>query len=198
MPQDDMKLKEALEMATRMDAQQQEVDETLQRETQMKEQQQKQAKKDMFLKTLGMIESSGGSNFNHPKIQSGIHKGHKAAGTFGLMPNTITETLNRMRINGTLTPELKALQSLGPRRVKEVIESNPEIERQIADKLAEHVLQKQGDEEKAAYSWFQGHNLSPEEIEQRKYQDHDYVQKYRKFKKMLEQPNDEDIDLNRR
>ena len=187
MPQDDMKLKEALEMATRMDAQQREENTALMDDD-----------INRFLKTIGMIESSGGKNFGHPTIRSGIHRGHNAAGTYGLMPNTVNEVLNRMRIQGNITPELKALQDLGPGRVKQEIENNPELEEKIASQLAKHVLKKQGDEEKAAYSWFQGHNLDPKDIEKRGYQDHDYVQKFRKFKNMLNQPDEEDIDLNRR
>lgn len=198
MPQDDLKMQEALEMAARMDAQQQDAESSLQIEEEEQSRMAHQDKRDRFLKTLGMIESSGGLNFAHPEISSGIHQGHRAAGTWGLMPNTVNEVLNRARRDGSLSPELVALQKLGPRRMKAELEANPELERQIAEKLADYVLEKQNDEEKAAYSWFQGHNLSPEDIEKRGYKEHDYVQKYRKFKKMLEQPEDEDIDMSRR
>lgn len=169
---DDLKMKEALEMARQMDVQEADAQKDMRREM-----------RDRFLKTIGMIESSGGKNFSHPMIHSGMHKGQRAAGTYGLMPNTVNEILDRMRQEGALSPELQSLQELGPRRVKEEIERNPELEQQLADRLAQHVLDKQGeDEEKAAYSWFQGHNLSPEEIEKRKYQEHDYVKKYKKYR----------------
>lgn len=135
-----------------------------------------------FLKAVGQVESSGGTNFNHKRMDSGIHKGHRAAGTYGFMPNTVNEVLNMMRQNGQLTPELESLRSLPPEAISESIESNPEHENQIARYLAKFVLDKQQDPEKAAYSWNQGHNLSPESIEERNYKEHDYVKKYNKYR----------------
>lgn len=144
---------------------------------------QDQDKLDHFLNTIAMIESSGGKNFDHAQIQSGMHQGHKAAGTYGLMPNTVYDVLNQMRKEAPLEYEMQQLKEFNPREVKAAIERNPEIERKLAEKLATHVLDKQGgDEEKAAYSWFQGHNLSPESIDNQNYAQHDYVQKYKKYK----------------
>lgn len=135
-----------------------------------------------FLEVLSMIESSGGKNFNHDLIRSGIHKGHRAAGRFGLMPNTMQEVYNRTKRDGGDTSLMKPVIQMKPDKMKEYVEKNPEVEQAFAEKLAQHVLDKQGgDVEKAAYSWFKGHNLSPESIEKRNYQDHDYVQKYRKY-----------------
>lgn len=142
-----------------------------------------------FLKTISQIESSGGKNYNHDLIQKGIHTGHKAIGRYGLMPNTVNEVLNRMRMTGTLTPELKQLQQLDPQTLKATLESNPELEDQIAESLAERVLNRQQDEEKAAYSWHQGHNLTPDAISQKPYQEHDYVKKYNEYKKLMGDDN---------
>ena len=66
--------------------------------------------------------------------------------------------------------------------MKVYIEKNPDIEEKLARSLASHVLQRQdGDEEKAAYSWLYGHNLSPRKIEKMDYQDEPYVKKYKKL-----------------
>ena len=111
-----------------------------------------------------------------------MHKGHRAAGTYGLMPNTVYEVLNRIRRQGPMEAEHSALMDMEPDQVKKYLETNPEMEDDLARNLASRVLERQGDEEKAAYSWFQGHNLTPEDIEKRNYQEHDYVQKYRKYK----------------
>lgn len=139
-----------------------------------------------FLNILSMIESSGGKNFNHPTIESGIHKGHQAAGTYGLMPNTVKEVVNRMQSEGMNLPSLNKVVGGDPQQIKAAIEENPEDEQRLAEYLAKHVLTKQqGDEEKAAYSWFKGHNLSPERIEQEGYKDHDYVKKYNEFKNLM-------------
>lgn len=137
-----------------------------------------------FLDTISMIESSGGVNFNHPEIQSGIHEGQRAIGSFGLMPNTVKEIVKRAEMEGSATPVMRSIASESPAVMKDFLEQNPEIEYELAEKLARKVLQKQGDPEKAAYSWFMGHNLSPKEVESRDYKKTDYVKKYQKFNKL--------------
>jgi len=171
MPDDNQKLLDAYRQAQQMDSQQVDL-----------ENNQRGTEEDDFLNVIGQIESSGGKNFDHEMIQGGMHKGHRATGTYGLMPNTITETLNRMRMSGQITPELEGLSSLGPIEMKQAIETNPELEKLIARHMARQVLDRQGNDEKAAYSWFQGHNLSPEQVEARDYGSHDYVNKFRKYK----------------
>ncbi len=138
-----------------------------------------------FLQTIKMIESSGGKNFNHPVVQSGIHEGHQAAGNYGLMPNTVNEVVRRMERDGYRFPTMAPEADRSPASIKQAVESNPDKEQRIAEYLGRQVLERQqGDEEKAAYSWFQGHNLSPEDIAAKDYQNHDYVQKYNKFKNL--------------
>lgn len=177
----DENLKKAYELAAQMD-----------REQADWPREQKADEIENFLKVIAMIESSGGKNFDHATIKSGIHKGHQAAGTYGLMPNTTYEVLNRLRQRGQMPEELIKLRTMEPKAVKAYIEQNPEIEEYLAKELAQHVLNKQqGDEEKAAYSWYQGHNLSPDKIEQKPYGEHDYVKKYQKYKQMLQEPDEE-------
>lgn len=142
-----------------------------------------QLDRERFLDTISMIESSGGKNFNHARIPSGIHEGHRAAGRYGLMPNTMQEIANRMKQEGNLDPELERITSLPPDQMKAAIEANPNYEQMLAEHLAGRVLDRQGgDEEKAAYSWFQGHNLTPQEIRDRNYKEHDYVKKFNNFR----------------
>lgn len=140
-----------------------------------------------FLSRIAEIESQNGQNMNHPEIQSGIHTGHQAIGRYGLMPNTVNETLNRMRMKGTLTPELQQLQKMQHPEMKQLLEQNPELEDQIAKSLAERVLKKHSDDTAAAYSWHSGTNLTPEQIAARPIQDHDYVKKYNAIKNMVKQ-----------
>jgi len=137
-----------------------------------------------FLDTISQIESSGGKNFNHPQMKSGIHAGQSAIGRYGLMPNTVSEVLNRMRLSGSLTPELEQLRNLDPVALKETLEASPELEDEIARSLANKVLSQQNDEEKAAYAWNQGHNLKPDRIAKQPYKESDYVKKYNTLKKM--------------
>ena len=152
----------------------------------------KQKRVKAFLGNISQIESRGGEDTTHPEMKSGIHKGTSAIGRYGLMPNTVSEVLNRMRIGGTLTPELDGLRGLGPEDMKKALETNPALEDQIAESLAGRVLDRQQDEEKAAYSWNQGHNLTPDAISQRPYKDSDYVQKYNAIRKLTgEEPEGE-------
>lgn len=139
-----------------------------------------------FLKVIEEIESSGGKNFNHPEMQEGIHAGHAAMGRFGLMPNTIKEIEARARAEGRASDNMRRVAGLNdPMQMKVEIEANPEIEREFARQLAERVLKKFPDEQQAAYSWNQGHNLTPESVAKRKYQEHDYVKKFNKLKQLL-------------
>lgn len=146
-----------------------------------------------FLKTIQMIESSGGKNLNHPEIESGIHEGHRAIGGYGLMPNTVQEIATRMKRKGISDDQMRKITSLPPDQMKTTVEQNPDYEQAMAEFLANHVLNKQqGDEEKAAYSWFQGHNLSPERIQEQNYQDHDYVKKYNRYRKLFDSLKNEE------
>ena len=83
------------------------------RETMSDDQKQKVQR---FLKTIQMIESSGGKNFNHPEIESGIHEGHRAIGNYGLMPNTVQEIATRMKRKGIQDDQLRNITSLPPDR----------------------------------------------------------------------------------
>jgi len=167
----DKKLVEAYRMARQMD-------ETFQEDYTDEE-------VDRMLDTIAQIESSGGKNFNHAQIKSGMHTGTSAIGTYGLMPNTIQEIANRKRMAGELTPELEQVSKLPPDKMKQTLEANPDLEKAFARKLASEVLKKQPNDEMAAYSWFQGHNKTPQQIKEENYQDHDYVKKYKKFRKNL-------------
>ncbi len=140
---------------------------------------------DSFLKNIEQIESSGGQNTDHPVMESGIHAGQSAIGRYGLMPNTIKEIINRERMAGNNQPIYDLLEELDPDELKNFIEQSPELENQLAKTLATRVLGKTGgDEEKAAFAWNMGHNLTPEQIEERDYQSSPYVQKFETLSQM--------------
>jgi hypothetical protein len=130
-----------------------------------------------FLNHIAQIESNGGKNINHKVITSGLQKGDSAIGTYGLMPKTIDEIADRSG-----DPELKKLKDMTAEEKHDYILKNPLVEKQLATTLAQHVLDRQkGNEEKAAFAWNQGHNLTPEQIDKRNYQTSDYVQKFDKI-----------------
>lgn len=134
-----------------------------------------------FLSKIAQLESSGGKNTEHKKSTYGVQKGDTAIGTYGLMPKTIDEIANR-----TQDPELLKLKAMSEDEKRAYMAQNPEVEKQAAHALATFVLDKQGgDEQKAAYSWLYGHNMSPEKIEKRNYQKEPYVEKFNKLQKQM-------------
>jgi hypothetical protein len=132
--------------------------------------------RDNFLDAISQIESSGGTNLNHPVIQTGPQAGQQAIGSYGLLPNTVQELSNRARIQHQMTPEIAAAS-----RNPASIESNPELERQYANQLANRVLNRTDDPRMAAYAWNSGSNLTPDQIRERDYMNDPYVQKFSKI-----------------
>lgn len=133
-----------------------------------------------FLDVIGQMESSGGQNFQHRPIVGGIQSGTSAMGTYGLMPNTVQEMAHRAP-----SSDITALSQLPPDQMKQNIETNPALENQVAQQLAQHVLNREGNEDKAAYAWHMGHNLGPQQIEQRGYLDNPYVREFQRIKNSL-------------
>ncbi len=129
-----------------------------------------------FLNAISQIESSGGQNLNHPVIQAGPQAGQQAIGSYGLLPNTIQELTNRARLENKITPEMEAAA-----RNPASIGSNPELEQQYAQQLADRVLHRFPDPAMAAYAWNSGHNLTPEQVKHRDFQNNPYVQKFSKI-----------------
>lgn len=129
---------------------------------------------DRFLNKIGEIESHNGKYTNHKKITSGLHEGFSAIGKYGLMPLTVQEVAHNSQ-----DPEIHSLSKRDPQEYNDLINSNPDLEKKIASELAHKVLTRQGgDELKAAYSWNQGHNLSPEQITDERLLESPYVHKY--------------------
>jgi len=170
----DKRLEEALNIAQQMDIQSEESRSGVDME-----------KLYRFLQIIKQIESSGGVDTDHALIPKGIHEGHRAIGSYGLMPNTIQEIGRRMDKEGTLTQEMDKFTHMQPEEMKQALESRPDVEQQFAEALGKKILGQHGDEEKAAYGWFQGHNISPERMKEEPYQDHFYTERYRNLKNKL-------------
>ena len=143
-----------------------------------------------FLKAISMSESSGGKNLHHEQMKSGIHAGDSAIGQYGLMPNTVKETVNRM---GRDHPLHRKYSNMDNSQIGASLSANPDHENEIASHLANGLHDKfKGDESKMSYSWNQGHNLTNDHLKtsHADYKNHDYVQKYHKNKQSIEKnPN---------
>jgi hypothetical protein len=110
------------------------------------------SQRDNFLKAISQIESSGGQNTNHPVSNAPIQMGQHAIGQYGLMPNTVDEMMKR---SGTRGPA-------------SIMPGSP-AEDQMANQLADRVLNRFQDPNMAAYAWHSGHNLTPDQIRERNY-----------------------------
>lgn len=144
---------------------------------------------DSFLNTISMNESSGGKNLNHKQIKEGLHAGDSAVGQYGLMPNTIKEMAIRMGKDNPMYQYANMKNSA----VTDSMKKNPEHENEIAKFMANHLHDKfGGDENKMAYAWNMGHNLTDDHFNtsHKDYMNHDYVKKYQNHKKMLSQTKD--------
>lgn len=118
--------------------------------------------RDDFLNAISQIESSGGQNINHPISNAPLQAGQQAIGEYGLMPNTIAEMAKRMRGPASIEP------------------GSPE-EQQVANHLADRVLNRFHDPNQAAFAWHSGHNLTPDQVHERDYLNDPYVQKFQKI-----------------
>jgi len=142
--------------------------------------------KEKFLELIRQIESSGGKNVDHRTMASGLHKGQAAMGEYGIMPKTAEEFVNRRKMRGQFGPDEAIMAQLNPKELKEFLAEQDRVEQNLAGDIAEHVLRRSGgDEDKAAYMWNMGHNKKASSIDDDSLEASNYVDKFRKLKKML-------------
>jgi hypothetical protein len=153
-------------------------------------------KLDNFLLLQQGLESSFGQNKNHKVIKSGIHKGDKAVGSYGLLPNTIKDVLTKagseINVLGKLVPaenrqQFKDLAKLDKQELAKMVENDPAFEKTIARLLAKEVLFKnKNDLERATYAWEKGSNLTHSKIDPKKLEQSDRIKRARELQKELE------------
>lgn len=128
---------------------------------------QKKAKADsdrgLFLSDMAAIESSSGNNTNHKMMDTGMHTGQKAVGSFGLMPKTVKDMAKRMDKTGEIPGVLRALvnSDLPEQEVADIVAADPELEMSVAEKLYNHIATNLKDPEHQNLAWEYGHNLKP-------------------------------------
>lgn len=149
-----------------------------------------QAENDDFLKAIRMLESSGGKNTDHETMESGLHAGDTAMGSFGLMPNTAKDIASKLNHRNTTLrnqvgadyedPEVQQLARLPKDKIDAAIKRNPDLENALARYLAKHLnATHNGDLSKMAYGWNAGSNLPPEEISDQDLANSEYVSRFK-------------------
>jgi len=141
------------------------------------------------LKPIKMIESSGGKNTSHKLLENGPHAGTRAYGSYGLMPMLIVETINKTPSLKSKYPEIADSNAKDNDKIHNFMASNPSAEIEIANahwNKLRHVFG--GNKDKMAYAWLNGiggaKRATDEDIA-----NHPYVQKYRKYKQMIDVEN---------
>lgn len=139
-----------------------------------------------FLKRISALESSSGKNTDHPEVNTGVQAGEHAVGQYGMMPNTIKEFSNRMVQQGNAPLVVQRINNMeDTQKAANQVGEDPELEQLYAKVMSQKVLDSQGTPDKAAYSWNQGTNLSPDAITEDKLNNSGYVQKFRNLKGTL-------------
>ena len=140
-----------------------------------------------FKELTKLLESSGGKNLNHREISSGPNKGQKAIGSWGILPNTVDNMLNRRKnldktdIEDELTKELVDNQQ----QLRQYLMDNPKLEERYTDELRDYVLRGNASPEQAAYRWREGHNIKLKDLPQEKAEKHPYVREFNRLRGLL-------------
>ena len=106
-----------------------------------------------MLRTISQVESSGGKFINHRMI-GGKEDGDQAFGKYGLMPNTIRETIY---MNRDLKSKYGKAANLDGADLHHFMQDNPGLEDQIAQKHLARLEHHFGKDPAAlSYSWLEG------------------------------------------
>jgi hypothetical protein len=127
------------------------------------------------LGVIAQLESSSGKNLNHPVVESGMHKGHRASGRYGLMPLTVRDLVSK---NRPLREKYGYLLSLSHYEVTEEINTNKEMDKDIALFFWKQ-LRKAFGPRRSAYAWYFG-PAKAKTVEQSQMEQTPYVVKFTK------------------
>lgn len=152
-----------------------------------------------LLGAIGQIESSGGRNVDHQRMESGIHKGMKAGGMFGMMPHSAAFILKKDPELANKYPELaSAADDVDTHHAKftKAFNEDPEVAADFAVAAFKRRQGKTKNDHMLAYSWLNGVKGSWNAYKQggnQALQEHPYVQKvmaeYDKLKSKKDQQN---------
>lgn len=139
------------------------------------------------LRSIAMIESSGGKNTQHRQVTVGLNKGMKAIGDHGLMPLTVTEVIKQ---NPQLSHKYPALNNLDPMKdhdkIHNFLNNNKAAYNDIINNHWKRLNNRfHGNLPRMVYAWRNGISASLHATDE-EINNHPYVQKYKKYQKMLD------------
>lgn len=107
-----------------------------------------------MLNAIAQVESSGGKNQNHEAGGGPIHGNEHAFGKYGLMPETIRETI---RMSGDLKSKHSSALRLKGSDLNHYMQDNPGLEQAVAQKHLSRLEHHFGqDPNKIGYAWLEG------------------------------------------
>jgi hypothetical protein len=154
------------------------------------------AKKYPLLGAIGMVESSGGKNFEHRTISSdgSMHKGHTAGGMFGMMPNSAAFVMKSDPALAKKYPKFaEALKDVNKNHqtVTQMFNSDPQASVDFAVSMFNRNKGKTKNEKMLAHSWLNGLKGSWNHYKkggQKAIDSHPYVQKVMEAYEQLKAP----------
>lgn len=131
------------------------------------------------LKHISEIESNSGKNKKHKITKCGLNKGHRAAGSTGLMPLTIKEIIKK---DTTLNRKYHSITKLNATEITSLVNKDEQIEKEVANSHWRHLTKVfPKNERRRAYAWRNGVTGALRASE-KQVSDHPYVKKFIKLK----------------
>jgi len=128
------------------------------------------------LRAIEFLESTNGQFVKHKLVSSGINKGTRAGGNFGLMPLTVKELVEK---NQYLLKKYKYVLYMNNDEITAFLINNPEADKDIA-RFFWKKLRKRFDSTRSAFSWFHGPNAGARAtVEQ--VEGSEYVKKFKTY-----------------
>ena len=112
-----------------------------------------------LLGAVGQAESSGGKNLDHAVVTSGIHKGHKAGGPWGMMPLAASFIINKDKNLAAKHPELvEASKDIKNKHhvFTETFNKDPQAAADFAIAMFNRNKAKTKSDHQLIYSWLNG------------------------------------------
>jgi hypothetical protein len=131
------------------------------------------------LSHISKIESNAGKNKKHKLVKHGLNRGHRAAGSTGLMPLTIKETIDK---NKDLSRKYKSITRMEATQITHFINNNEIIEKEIANAHWARISKVfPRNEKRRAYAWKNG-ITGAIRASDKQISEHPYVKKFIQLK----------------
>jgi len=149
---------------------------------------------DEFLAPISTLESRGGRDIAHAKVNYGLHEGDTAMGNFALMPKSVKNVAGMLRSDKSLLrqhlgkdfrdPEVSDMHNMSEEEIAKKIKGNMPLQTRVARYLATHLhTLHNGDTSRMAHGWRFGSNRPSHAISDKALDNSGYVKKFKELYK---------------